>query len=92
MLSALLFGFLHVLLSLFQQSFGATLLGLVIGLIAVKTRSLWPGVLFHFINNALGVLTVDGARSIRGWRPCRAGCSATRPRALPAGRGGRLGP
>jgi sodium transport system permease protein len=61
-LSALLFGILHVLLSLFQQLFGATLLGLVIGLIAVRTGSLWPGVLFHFINNSLGLLTVEGAK------------------------------
>jgi sodium transport system permease protein len=61
-LSALLFGFLHVLLSLFVQLFGATVLGLVIGLIAIRTGSLWPGVLFHFINNALGVLTVEGAK------------------------------
>ena len=61
-LSAFLFGILHVLLSLFQQLFGATVLGLVIGLIAVRTRSLWPGVLFHFVNNALGLLTVEGAK------------------------------
>ena len=61
-LSAFLFGILHVLLSLFQQLFGATLLGLVIGLIAVRTRSLWPGVLFHFLNNALGVLTGEAAQ------------------------------
>jgi sodium transport system permease protein len=55
-LSALLFGFLHVLLSLFQQLFNATLLGLILGLIAVKTRSLWPGVVFHAVNNSLAVL------------------------------------
>jgi sodium transport system permease protein len=71
-LSALLFGFLHVLLSLFQQLFGATLLGLVIGLIAIKSRSLWPGVVFHFINNALGLLTVEAAghpklATLSGW-------------------------
>ena len=71
-LSALLFGFLHVLLSLFQQLFGATLLGLVLGLIAIRTRSLWPGVLFHFVNNTLGVLIVDAAKnprlaSLSGW-------------------------
>jgi len=34
LLSALMFGFLHVLLSLFQQLFNATLLGLVLGLLA----------------------------------------------------------
>ncbi len=54
-LSAVLFGFLHVLLSLFQQFFNATLLGLVLGLMAVKTRSLWPGVVFHAVNNGLAV-------------------------------------
>jgi sodium transport system permease protein len=58
-LSALLFGILHVLISLFQQLFGATLLGLVLGLLALRTGSLWPGVLFHFINNALGLLTPE---------------------------------
>lgn len=56
LLSAFLFGFLHVLLSLFGQLFNATLLGLVLGLLAVKTRSLWPCVTFHAINNALAVL------------------------------------
>ncbi len=71
-LSSLLFGFLHVLLSLFQQLFGATILGLVLGLLAVRTRSLWPGVLFHFINNALGVLTAEAAKhprltTLSGW-------------------------
>jgi sodium transport system permease protein len=64
-LSSLLFGFLHVLLSLFQQLFGATILGLVLGLLAIRTRSLWPGVVFHLLNNALGVLTVEGARHPR---------------------------
>ena len=61
-LSALLFGILHVLVSLFQQLFGATLLGLVLGLIALRSGSLWPGVLFHFLNNALGVLTPEAAK------------------------------
>ena len=55
LLSALMFGFLHVLLSLFQQLFNATLLGIVLGLLAVRSRSLLPGILFHFLNNALAV-------------------------------------
>src|SRR5690606_2902099 len=55
-LSAFLFGFLHVLLSLFQQLFNATLLGLLIGLLAVRSRSLLPGIVFHAINNALALL------------------------------------
>jgi sodium transport system permease protein len=56
LLSALMFGFLHVLLSLFQQLFNATLLGLVLGLLAVRSRSILPGIVFHFLNNALAVL------------------------------------
>jgi sodium transport system permease protein len=55
-LSALLFGFLHVLLSLFQQLFNAVLLGLVLALLAVRSRSLLPGIVFHFLNNALVLL------------------------------------
>jgi sodium transport system permease protein len=72
LLSALLFGFMHVLLSLFQQLFNATLLGLVLGLLAVRSRSILPGIVFHFINNALGVvmgtLIANAAhRSIAAW-------------------------
>ena len=55
LLSALMFGFLHVLLSLFQQLFNATLLGIVLGLLAVRSRSLLPGILFHFLNNAFAI-------------------------------------
>jgi len=54
-LSALMFGFLHVLLSLFQQLFNAALLGIVLGLLAVRSRSILPGMLFHFLNNALAI-------------------------------------
>jgi sodium transport system permease protein len=54
-LSALMFGFLHVLLSLFQQLFNATLLGIVLGLLAVRSRSILPGLIFHFLNNAIAV-------------------------------------
>jgi sodium transport system permease protein len=55
LLSALMFGFLHVLLSLFQQLFNATLLGIVLGLLAVRSRSILPGIVFHFLNNAFAV-------------------------------------
>jgi sodium transport system permease protein len=63
LLSALMFGFLHVLLSLYQQLFNATLLGIVLGLLAVRSGSLLPGILFHFLNNALAV--TQGARISR---------------------------
>lgn len=52
--SALLFGVMHMIP---QQVFNAFLLGLVLGLLALRSGSLLPGVLFHFVNNALGVLS-----------------------------------
>ncbi len=55
LLSALMFGFLHVLLSLFQQLFNATLLGIVLGLLAVRSKSIVPCLIFHFLNNAIAV-------------------------------------
>jgi sodium transport system permease protein len=67
LLSALLFGFMHVLVSLFQQLFNATLLGLVLGLLAVRSRSILPGIVFHFINNSLGVV-MGAAASDKGQR------------------------
>jgi len=57
LLSALLFGLLHVLQSLYQQLFNATLLGILLGLMAIRSRSLIPCLAFHFTNNALVVLS-----------------------------------
>src|SRR5262249_17197262 len=67
-LSALLFGFMHVLLSLFQQLFNATLLGLVLGLLAVRSRSIVPGIVFHLINNGLAVLAGAWVATATGQR------------------------
>jgi sodium transport system permease protein len=54
--SAFLFGFLHVLLSLFQQLFNASLLGIILGLLAIRSRSILPGIVFHAINNTLAIV------------------------------------
>jgi sodium transport system permease protein len=56
LLQAFLFGLLHVLLSLFHQFFNSMLLGIILGLLAIKTRSIWPGILFHMTNNGLAVV------------------------------------
>ena len=61
-----MFGFLHVLLSLFQQLFNATLLGIVLGLLAVRSRSILPGIVFHFLNNAMAVSLGSVVRCIVG--------------------------
>jgi sodium transport system permease protein len=52
-LSSLAFGAMHMIP---QQVFNATLLGLVLGLLAVRSGSLWPGVLFHLVYNGSNVL------------------------------------
>lgn len=52
-LSSLFFGVVHMIP---QQIFNAALLGIVLGLIATRSQSLWPCVLFHFTFNALSVL------------------------------------
>ena len=71
-LSAILFGFMHVFVSLFQQLFNATILGLILGLLAVRSRSILPGIVFHLINNSLGLLigvwlASPSARTIAPW-------------------------
>jgi ABC-2 type transport system permease protein/sodium transport system permease protein len=54
--SALIFGLFHVIngsmLSL-ERFFPTTLLGLALGFVAIRTGSLWPGVLLHAIHNGL---------------------------------------
>jgi sodium transport system permease protein len=52
-LSSVTFGIIHMVP---QQVFNASLLGLVLGLLAIRSRSLLPGVVFHLCFNALGVL------------------------------------
>lgn len=52
-LSSVTFGAMHMIP---QQVFNATLLGVVLGMIAVFSRSLLPGVIFHFLYNSLSVL------------------------------------
>jgi sodium transport system permease protein len=50
--SAVLFGLAHAIL---QQSLIACLVGVVIGVVAVQSGSILPGMLFHFCHNALAV-------------------------------------
>jgi sodium transport system permease protein len=52
-ISSIMFGIIHMIP---QQVFNATLVGLLIGLIAVHSRSLFPAILFHFCNNTLALL------------------------------------
>lgn len=68
-LSSLTFGLMHMIP---QQVFNATLLGLVLGMIALRSRSLFPCMGFHFVFNALAVLHSRAAEwisptGIAGW-------------------------
>jgi sodium transport system permease protein len=53
MISAMVFGLIHLVP---QQQFNGALLGIVIGLLAVRSGSLLPGVLFHFLFNGTQVM------------------------------------
>jgi sodium transport system permease protein len=52
LITSAVFGLAHGIL---QQSLGAAVIGLVIGFIAVKSGSLWPGVAYHAVHNGLSV-------------------------------------
>ncbi len=52
-ISSMMFGVIHMIP---QQVFNAALVGLLIGLLAVHSRSLFPAILFHFCTNTLAVL------------------------------------
>ena len=52
-LSSLTFGIIHMIP---QQVFNAALLGVVLGTICVRSRSILPCVAFHFVYNTLAVL------------------------------------
>lgn len=62
-LSSVAFGAMH---QIPQQVFNATLMGLALGLIAVHSRSLFPGIIFHVIYNSLSVFR---GRIPENWEP-----------------------
>ena len=52
-LSSCAFGIIHMIPT---QVFNATILGVVLGAMCVRTRSLFPGIVFHFVYNSLALL------------------------------------
>ncbi len=51
-ISSLLFGFMHMNI---EQFFYATLIGLLVGYIAIICDSIYPAIIVHFMNNAISV-------------------------------------
>ena len=56
LLSSLMFGLLHENAT---QFFYAFVIGIVLGLLFMVTDSIWPGILVHFLNNALSVVEMQ---------------------------------
>ncbi len=50
--SAVLFGILHA------DPVGAGMFGVVTGLLYLRTGSLWPGIIIHFVNNLVAVIAI----------------------------------
>jgi sodium transport system permease protein len=65
-ISSLMFGIIHMIP---QQAFNAALLGLVLGLLAIYSRSLFPAMAFHFCNNALAIFYQSEALSAERFTP-----------------------
>ncbi len=64
-LSAVAFGLVHPIP---HQKIPATLMGFVIGYVAVQTSSLWPCILLHAVHNSLGILVQSAAESVQNNR------------------------
>jgi sodium transport system permease protein len=60
-ISSLMFGIIHMIP---QQAFNAALLGLVLGLLAIYSRSLFPAMAFHFCNNSLAILHTSASATV----------------------------
>ena len=52
-ISAFMFGIFHLNISQFYNAF---LLGILLGYVTLRSRSLWPAVIMHIANNSLSVL------------------------------------
>ncbi|MCA9037256.1 MAG: CPBP family intramembrane metalloprotease [Planctomycetaceae bacterium] len=61
-ISSMMFGIVHMIP---QQAFNAGLLGLVLGILAIYSRSLFPAIAFHLCNNAIATLHAGGFEWIR---------------------------
>ena len=61
--TAVMFGISHGIL---QQSISATIMGLLLGWIALRTGSVLPGIVIHFTNNALSVSLARSRRESLG--------------------------
>lgn len=67
LLSSFFFALFHMNVFQFAPAF---ILGIVLGLITVRAKSIWPAILFHFLHNSLlicSVFAVTFNASVRDW-------------------------
>lgn len=61
-ISSLMFGIIHMIP---QQAFNAAMLGLLLGLLAVYSRSLLPAIVFHLCNNSIAAFHAKNGFGIK---------------------------
>lgn len=61
--SAILFGLIHLNI---EQFFYAAILGVVLAIITIATKNIWPAIIVHFVNNAI-VVYLRGANAFGWW-------------------------
>jgi ABC-2 type transport system permease protein/sodium transport system permease protein len=80
--SSILFGLFHVVVrdSLFFERFAPTcFLGVILGIICLRTGSVWPGMLLHCLHNGLLLVVSNSADQLKAW-----GIGAEEQQHLPA--------
>ncbi len=63
-ISSLLFGLIHLNI---EQFFYAAILGFFMGMVALVSKSIYPTMIIHFMNNAISTYMAYGI--VYGWRP-----------------------
>jgi sodium transport system permease protein len=63
-LTSIAFGVMHMVP---EQVFNASLLGLVLGSLAIRSQSLVPCIVFHFVNNSLAVIHGRLGEKLLNW-------------------------
>jgi sodium transport system permease protein len=69
-LSSTLFGLFHVVVrdALFFERFAPTcFLGLILGIVCLKTGSVWPGIMLHCIHNGLLLTVSNYTEQLKAW-------------------------
>lgn len=70
LLSSSLFGLFHVVVrdALFFERFAPTcFLGLILGIVCLKTGSVWPGILLHCMHNGLLLTVSNYTEKLKAW-------------------------